>query len=95
VSVELDVAAGVPMLPYRFMNIFVSGVGVYTGCCWLSAVAAASCGIADVAAVVFPAAAVLPAAGATIGFAVDDVVVPEVPDATPDMLLSVWLMEIS
>lgn len=74
-------------------------VDVYTGCCWLSADAPAKFKAAMVAAVVvLPVVAELPAAVATIGLALVVCawpVLPVVPDVAPDMLSSVWLMEMS
>jgi len=78
------------------MSAFGAVVGVYTVCSWLSAVAPAKLRLAVVAAaVVLSVAAVVPATAAMFGLTLDVCAVLDVPDVPLDIVLSVWLMEIS
>ena len=90
VIVELEVAAGVPKLPYRFISAFGSDMGVYVGSDWLVAVAPAKFAVAG--EVEDPA--VLPLSMDVSAFAVAGLALAEL--AVPaDILSRVWLIDIS
>jgi hypothetical protein len=86
--VELEVAAGVAKLLYRFINAFGSDMGVYAGSCWVAAIVVARCAVAgDV--VVPPFVAASSAFAVAAGFEVEPV------DVGLVIVPSVWLIEIS